>query len=64
MPRFTIVELVVETHHVDAASAQEALDIWLQHGSDHPAVVSEVQISVEEREVYDEAGNPCEVVEP
>jgi hypothetical protein len=61
MPQFIIIETIVEQHCVDAPTAQEALDIWLAHGTDHPAVSGEKQLSVEEREVYDANGELCEV---
>jgi hypothetical protein len=61
MPRFTITETVTEKHEVDADSAQEALDIWLIHGSDSDQVSDEYSASVESRVVTDENGVEQEV---
>lgn len=54
MPEFTIREVVYMT--VEAESAQDALDAWLNSGND--AIQT---FSVEEREVLDAQGELCEV---
>ena len=62
--KFKIVETVTDTRFVEANSAQEALELWLTHGTDHPAVKDESCAGVDERDVYDEDGNWCETQEP
>lgn len=61
MPKFTIHEVVRDRVTVTAATAQEALDIWLANGTDHPAVNDERCAGVDERWVEDEEGNHCDV---
>ena len=58
MAKFKIVELVREERIVEAESAQEALDSYIQEGHD-----GEVGVNVESRHVEDESGNVCEAEE-
>lgn len=57
MPKFTIVETIEEQRIVTAESAQAALDAYLagEYADTTPC------IAVQERTVYDENGEPCEV---
>jgi hypothetical protein len=64
MPKFTIIEQLTERREVEADTAQEALEIWLTHGTEHPGVADEYEVSVEERWVESERGNPCDTEEP
>lgn len=57
MKDFQIMERVVTT--IEADNAQDALDRWLNAGEEVAKYVA-----VEEREVWDADGNPCEVEEP
>ncbi len=54
MPQFTIIETCHMT--VEAPTAQDALDNWLNAGNE--AVTA---FSVEERDVLDAQGQPCSV---
>lgn len=59
MPKFTIVETLIEERVVEADSAQAALEIWLNHGSDSSLVSDEVSVEVQKRHVEDAGGNHC-----
>jgi hypothetical protein len=56
MSKFTIQETI--SFEVEADTAQEALDAWLQQGDKAPGYSF---ISVDEREVTDEDGRWCPV---
>jgi hypothetical protein len=58
MPKYTIVETIVERREVEADTAQAALDAWLIGGT--PV---EHTIEVTERYVEDADGNECETEE-
>lgn len=62
MPKFTIIETVEEHRDVEADTAQEALERWLNEGQD--AVSGRVYYEVKERHVEDADGNACETEEP
>lgn len=64
MPKFKIHEEITEIHTVEADTAQEALEIWLNSGTDADCVADELELSVNERWVEDEDGNTCETEEP
>jgi len=57
VPKFTIIEKVTEKRIVEAETAQDALDIYLANGSDHPAVENEFEAGVDERWVENEDGD-------
>ena len=61
MPRFRIVEEITEERWVEADTAQDALDAWLNAGDE--AVESGPYVEVKEREVYDETGAYCDTEE-
>lgn len=61
MPRFRIVEKVTEYHWVNADTAQEALSLYLNKGSEDAAVEDEFYCEVEDRHIEDETGAVCDV---
>lgn len=58
MPKFKIVEVVREERIVEAPTAQDALEHYLNNEYD-----GELNLAVEERHVEDENGEVCEIEE-
>lgn len=61
MPKFTIVEIVREESEIEADTAQDALDIYINHGL--PKGSETKFVSVDERWVEDADGEECETEE-
>ena len=62
MPKFTIVEIVREEREIEADTALDALDAWLNAGDEAMNVGSkEPYVQVDERWVEDENGRDCRV---
>lgn len=62
MPKFTIVEIIREEREIEADTAQDALDAWLNAGDEAMNVGSkEPYVQVDERWVEDEDGRDCRV---
>lgn len=62
MPKFTIIEIVREEREIEADTAQDALDAWLNAGDEAMNVGSkEPYTQVDERWVEDENGRDCQV---